>query len=180
MADTKRIITCPACDKEMTKVYIDEANCNVDICLDGCGGILFDNRELKKFDEEHENADEIFEALRGKNYEPLNKKEVRICSVCDTPMVKQGTGIKDIEIDVCNVCGAVFLDNGELEKIRKFSLKKEKHNAEQDVFINTYIDANPVITGGKIGLFAKNNFKTTPLRNTVESFVQKFLYENYN
>ena len=32
----------------MEKIFISDANINVDICLNGCGGILFDNRELEK------------------------------------------------------------------------------------------------------------------------------------
>ena len=34
-------------------------------------------------------------------------------------MVKMGAGAGNVEIDVCNTCGAKFLDNGELEKVRE-------------------------------------------------------------
>lgn len=174
MADTKRKVTCPACDKEMTKVYIKEADLNVDICLDGCGGILFNNRELEKFDEKQENANEIFEAIKGKTFEPVNEQEVRICSICDSPMVKQGSGVEGVEIDICNVCGAKFLDNGELEKIREY----EKHS-EYQAKINQHIDneasENEYIPGGQVGLFVKTHFWSTGARNAAENFVRKFL-----
>ena len=59
MADNKEIIKCPACGEDMVKVLIPDLNIYVDICLNGCGGMLFDNRELEKFDEPHENIDDI-------------------------------------------------------------------------------------------------------------------------
>ena len=49
--DTIDIIKCPACGKEMEKVFIPSEGINIDICTDGCGGIFFDNREFDKFNE---------------------------------------------------------------------------------------------------------------------------------
>ena len=175
MADTIRKITCPACDKEMTKIYMENANVNVDICLDGCGGILFNNRELEKFDELHENADKIFEAYEGKTFAKTETTEVRICSVCGSPMVKQGAGVGSIEIDVCNVCGAKFLDYGELEKIRRLQDKDYVHRAKVDSLVDAVVEENPVITGGKIGEFAQKHLKATPFRAAFENFVCNFL-----
>jgi len=174
MADTKRVVTCPACDKEMTKVYIEDTDLNIDICLDGCGGILFDNRELEKFDEKHENADEIFEAIKGKTFEPVNELEVRICTICGSSMVKQGSGVEGVDIDVCNTCGAKFLDNGELEKIREYEEQSE-YQAKINQQVEEELSENEFIPGGKIGLFAKTHFKSTGARNIVENFVRKVL-----
>ena len=175
MAGTEKIITCPACDKEMTEVFIKDLGFNVDICLDGCGGILFDNRELEKFDEKHENADEIFEVIKDKSFERVPREEVRICSVCNTPMVKQGSGSGGVEIDVCNNCGAKFLDNGELEKIRKNSDKNQAYKEEQIAKIEACILENPVNVGGKFGQFMQQNYKQTPARQAVENFVRKLI-----
>ena len=138
----------------MTKVHIEEADLNVDICLNGCGGILFNNRELEKFDDKSKNADEIFEALRGKTFVPVNENEVRICPVCNTPMVKQGSGVEGVEIDVCNVCGAKFLDNGELEKIREC----EKHS-EYQAKINHQVDKGCESEGKKGGNLCRNSWR---------------------
>ena len=174
MADTKHTIKCPACDKEMTKIYMKEQGINVDICLDGCGGILFNNRELEKCDEEHENAEEIFEAIKGKTFEPVNEHEVRICTVCDTPMVKQGSGIDGVEIDVCNVCGAKFLDNGELEKIR--TLRDSDSNQQAvNIEVENFIQDNPVLVGGRVGLFMKDHFWSPNLRNKAEDLVMRII-----
>lgn len=136
MADNKDIIMCPACGEEMKKVYIKSADCNVDICIQGCGGIFLDNRELQKFDEEHENIDEILAAYKDKNYNKVNENSQRICPYCKSVMVKHHTGKeKETEIDECYSCGAVFLDYGELEAIREqISKKADKNDALQTMF----------------------------------------------
>ena len=175
MADTKRIVTCPACDKEMTKVFMENENINVDICLDGCGGILFNNRELEKFDEQHENADKIFEAYENKTFNKTNEEEVRICTVCNSPMVKQGAGVGDIKIDICNTCGAKFLDYGELEKIRELKNNDYKHQAKVNSIVDAVVENNPVVVGGKIGDFARNHIKTTGIRYAFENFISNYL-----
>ena len=90
MADTKELLTCPACGKNMTKIYMAEQKINVDICLDGCGGILFDNRELEKVDEAHENATEILKALENKTFRPSNRAESLECPLCGAIMSKMG------------------------------------------------------------------------------------------
>ena len=53
MSDTKEIISCPACQTDMKKIYIANVDKNIDFCPN-CGGLYFDNREFKKFDEKHE------------------------------------------------------------------------------------------------------------------------------
>lgn len=119
MSDNKQTINCPACGKEMVKVFDKEKGLNIDICLNGCGGIFFDNRELEKFDVAHENADEILNAIKGKEFAKVDESDVRVCPICNIPMVKMGSGRGGVEIDVCNNCGAKFSDNGELEIVRK-------------------------------------------------------------
>ena len=118
MTDNKNTICCPACGCEMKKIYNSEAKINIDICTEGCGGIFFDNRELNKFDETHERIDEILESVKDREFRKVDESETRICPICNVPMVKMGAGVSGVEIDVCNVCGAKFLDNKELQEIR--------------------------------------------------------------
>ncbi|MBR3604799.1 MAG: zf-TFIIB domain-containing protein, partial [Candidatus Gastranaerophilales bacterium] len=42
MADNKDVLTCPACGKEMEKVFIESMQKHLDVCLKGCGGMFFD------------------------------------------------------------------------------------------------------------------------------------------
>ena len=120
MADSIEIMQCPACGKDMKKVYISHASCNIDICVNGCGGIFFDNRELKKIDENSENIDEIINELSGKTFSKVDESTTRICPCCGGQMVKNYSSIlQNIQVDECNICGGKFLDNGELFKIRE-------------------------------------------------------------
>ena len=47
-------MNCPACGNAMTEVEVK--GIQVDVCEGGCGGIWFDWLELKKVDEQHEEA----------------------------------------------------------------------------------------------------------------------------
>ena len=121
--DNTQTLTCPACGKEMKKYFLQDSNVNIDICLDGCGGIFFDNREFEKFDEKHENADEIFAILKDQKFIEVDQSKTRTCPLCDIPMVKHGSA-SEVEIDTCNICGGKFLDYGELEKIRNQKIQE--------------------------------------------------------
>ena len=119
MADNLEVIVCPACGKEMHKVFMPSAGINLDVCVDGCGGIYFDNREFKKFDENKEDITPLIEVLEGKKYTPVGESSVRECPVCGTNMVKNYASVKhEVEVDECYGCGGKFLDYKELETIR--------------------------------------------------------------
>lgn len=119
MGDTTDKINCPACGKEMAKIYLDIQKFNVDICTEGCGGIFLDNRELKKLDENHEDITPILEAIKDKTFQRTNEALKRICPVCGHTMVKNYTDyLKNIQIDECYNCGGKFFDAGELIKTR--------------------------------------------------------------
>lgn len=117
--DSTKILKCPACGEEMEKVFVTSANCNLDICTNGCGGIFFDNREYQKFDEKHESVDEIKKVLEGRTFKEVDKTFKRYCPVCGMKMLKNSTSIKgEIVIDECYSCGGKFLDYQELDAIR--------------------------------------------------------------
>ena len=140
MADSKETIICPACGKEMDKIFLADKKFNIDICLNGCGGIFFDNREFKKFDEQDESIDEIINLLRDKKFTKTNESLERKCPNCYSVMIKNATK-QDGEtiIDECYTCGAKFLDNGELEKIREeFKTEEERSKDFHNSFLNTY------------------------------------------
>ncbi len=119
MADTLDEISCPACGKKMEKIFLDIQGFNVDICLEGCGGIFLDNRELKKLDEAHEDITPILNAIKDKTFEKTDTQKVRICPACGHNMVKNYTShLKKVQIDECYNCGGKFLDNNELCALR--------------------------------------------------------------
>lgn len=119
MADSHQTLRCPACGKEMQKIFIPSQGVNIDICMDGCGGLFFDNRELQMFDEKNENIDDIIQAVENNDFKPVDESLPRYCPACGAKMVKNFASIKkEVHIDDCYACGGKFLDNGELTKIR--------------------------------------------------------------
>ena len=119
MADNFETIKCPACQKEMHKVFVPSQGINLDVCLDGCGGIYFDNREFTAFDEKHEPMEEIVDVLGKKEFTKVDGSLPRSCPVCGAKMVKNYASVKkEVQIDECYACGGKFLDYGELGKIR--------------------------------------------------------------
>ena len=169
MADSKKNLICPACGEEMVKIYDSEKNINLDICLNGCGGILFDNRELNKFDESHENADEILKLIEGREFQKIDESETRKCPVCHIPMVKMGSGTGGVQIDVCNKCGAKFLGNGELLKIREGGTVD---TTKTDELMNALYQEN---LKNVLGEYAAKPLNSSPRRQFFENLANKFL-----
>ena len=162
MKDNKMTLYCPACGKEMKKVFIQESGVNIDICVDGCGGIYFDNRELEKFDEKHENADAIFAALEGREFSVADSTQPRICPACGAQMAKVGAAGGSIEIDACYTCGGKFLDLGELQKIRNY----DNNDINFDNIIDGIFDSlhSDIVKPGK----------SSPRRQFFENLIRKY------
>lgn len=136
MADTLKKLTCPACGKEMEKVFIPSEGINLDICTQGCGGIYFDNREFDKFDEKNEDISVILEKLEDKKFTKPSENMTRVCPNCGSKMVKNNSSIlKNVEVDDCYNCGGKFLDNSELIKIRE----EYDNNEQRDEDILRYV-----------------------------------------
>lgn len=139
MSDTLQPIHCPACNKEMRKIFVPSEGINVDVCLDGCGGIFFDNREFKHFDENAENIDDILSVIDGKKFDEVDESLPRTCPVCGSKMVKNYASAKrEIQVDDCYSCGGKFLDNGELLKIRaQFETEQDRADATMKELYDT-------------------------------------------
>ena len=121
MEDTLEYIKCPACGKEMQKVLMPDAGVNLDVCLDGCGGIF----SVAKAN--GVSVEDLKKAIEGKTFEKVDESLTRVCPVCGNNMVKNNVSIKkEITIDECYNCGAKFFDNGELTKMR------EQYSTEED------------------------------------------------
>ena len=136
MADTLKQLKCPACGKDMEKVFIPSTGINIDICTDGCGGIYFDNREFDEFDEKNENISKILDKLEGKTFTKTTESMTRVCPNCGSKMVKNNSSIhQKIEVDDCYNCGGKFLDHSELIKIRE----EYENNAQRDEDILRYL-----------------------------------------
>ncbi|MCI0748675.1 MAG: zf-TFIIB domain-containing protein [Verrucomicrobia subdivision 3 bacterium] len=110
---------CPACDFSLVPITVGKLT--VDVCQGGCGGIWFDNFELKKVDDP---ADFEGAALL---HIPIDERRVvdyerrRKCPKCpDLVMMRHFfSERREVEVDHCPGCGGIWLDAGELAAIRK-------------------------------------------------------------
>jgi uncharacterized protein len=110
----------------------------VDVCDGGCGGIWFDHFELRKLDEESETTGE---ALLHIHTDPTDRPDQSKRYVCprDTDgvvMMRHFWSVKrEVTIDECPECGGIFLDAGELGRIRhEFSTESARHAAADAYF----------------------------------------------
>ena len=131
--------------------------------------------ELEKFDEKHENASEILAKVTGKEFTPVDESKYRVCPVCGAIMVKMGAAHGGVQIDVCNRCGAKFLDHGELEKIRKASDKEYRESSQYQVASEQLEKLTEAETIGSLGTFVRDYVKITNGRQLVEDFIRKFV-----
>lgn len=171
MADNLDIIKCPACENEMQKVYMPEQGVNIDVCTHGCGGIYFDNREFKQFDEAHENIDKILEVIEGKKFAQTDEVKTRLCPVCGAPMVKNHSSYKqEIQIDECYTCGGKFLDNKELIKFRaEYATEAER---SEDMIASVYSTVGIEIRNLEIKN-ELNRMRRSPLKRLFDSLIYK-------
>ena len=166
MADTRTTINCPACGTQMKKIFIPETGIHVDICLDGCGGIYFDNREFKAFDEQAELLNEVILEAESSTFNiNIDRDALRICPGCGAKMVKNPTSIKGgIIIDDCYTCGGKFLDHGELTKIRaEYATEKERSEAAIQALLSSPAGAELGISSAS----ARVNAKMAKINNSL-------------
>ncbi len=127
---------CPVCDNALSQITADDIT--VDVCQGGCGGIWFDQFELKKFDEPHEKAGGILLDIERNEGLNIDYSKCHKCPKCniDVVMMRHFFSIKrQVAVDECPQCGGFWLDAGELGKIRKqFDSEEEKRNAAKRYF----------------------------------------------
>jgi len=126
---------CPACGNKLQQMSVD--NVTVDVCKGGCGGIWFDNFEIKKFDEPHESTGEHLLEIERNVGITIDHTKKRMCPKCDdVAMMRHFFSVKkEVEVDECPGCGGFWLDCGELRKIRSlFNTEKERKKAAEEYF----------------------------------------------
>jgi len=135
---------CPACDGTLCEK--EAGGIIVDVCEGGCGGLWFDNFELRKFDEPHEAEGE---ALLDVETDPAALVDLAVrreCPVCPGIVMMRHpfSPCDEVEIDECPKCGGVWLDAGELATIRtRFSTDEQRAEAAKawlDKKVNAQLD----------------------------------------
>lgn len=143
MTDTKRALYCPACGAEMRKVFVKSANCYLDVCLDGCGGIYFDNEEFDKINQAQAEIPELVDALKDKHFMLVDTEKARMCPDCSHIMIKSfSSQNNEVEVDTCKNCGGVFLDCNELFQIRNQDINSVDLASTESDFISQLDNSN--------------------------------------
>ncbi len=132
---------CPACSNQLEAMKV--GNITVDVCQNGCGGLWFDNYELKQVDEKHEAIGEKLLHIPRNPDAKVDLKQRRACPKCDNVlMMKHFMSVKrDVEVDECGNCGGFWLDAGELGLIRdQFNTEADREKAAVSYFDETFGD----------------------------------------
>lgn len=118
---------CPACQRPLSR--LKAGTVLLDVCHDGCGGIWFDRRELEKVNREHARPDDrVVEVSRNPSVR-VDEHAARPCPRCEKITLEQklyslGSGVL---LDRCPECQGVWLDHGELDKIRETLHPRPRH-----------------------------------------------------
>ena len=130
---------CPACSNELKQMKV--ADVTVDVCEGGCGGVWFDNFELKKFDEPHEaDGEQLLNIKEAANVQVDPEKRLNCPKCGDIVMMRHFFSVKKkVMIDQCAQCGGIWLDAGELAEIRSlFNTEAERHQAAEEYFSDVF------------------------------------------
>lgn len=123
---------CPACTCELQPLAV--GGMTLDVCVAGCAGIWFDQFELKKFDEEAEEAQELLQ-LSPVVPAALDQEAKRPCPKCLTLIMMKGFSSvrRAVRLDTCPGCGGQWLDHGELAALRsEFVTDADRRQAASD------------------------------------------------
>ena len=132
---------CPACGNMLQTMTV--GGVTVDACKGGCGGVWFDNFEIKKFDEPHESAGEaLLDIERDESIVVDHSKRLKCPKCDDIVMMRHFFSVKKkVEVDECGGCAGIWLDAGELRHIRTlFKTEDERHAAAQEYFEDVFGD----------------------------------------
>ncbi|MBW2732340.1 MAG: zf-TFIIB domain-containing protein [Deltaproteobacteria bacterium] len=102
---------CPKCRREEMKPETHK-NTEIDRCP-VCKGMFFEKGELERMIITNASADTFAFSAMSDAMDEVTAH----CTRCDVPM-KAHTGLADLRVDMCDTCGGIFLDQGELATLQ--------------------------------------------------------------
>ena len=130
--ETKAQLNCPRCNTHMRREPVD--GIELDLC-DNCGGTWYDRGELEQHiaagsSAEAEDAQEQPLQEFQREADKLNTRYLK-CPICEGIMTRKNWGrMSGIILDICGPHG-LFLDSGELDKVRQFEGSGTKARADR-------------------------------------------------
>lgn len=127
-------MNCPRCTNPMSQ--ITAAGAIIDACHLGCGGLWFDQNEVKRFDEAVEDASDLLSVETDPNT-TVDLNDRVTCPACaDQVMMRHFfTTNHEVEVDECPSCAGFWLDAGELARVRAlFDTADESNTAAREHF----------------------------------------------
>lgn len=134
---------CPACEGKLSATKAGSVT--LDVCSSSCGGIWFDANELDTVDEQSEPvAFNILRALSNQKV-AVDRAKIRSCPKCEGHKL---TRVQDamrsgVDLDSCPYCHGVWLDFGELERLREFNGERAEQLATVERFRKQYESSDP-------------------------------------
>lgn len=125
---------CPRCARTMSQVHV--AGVTIDACQHGCGGLWFDQAELRRFDESCEDVGSLLTVDVDPHLSvDLNARLECPCCPSQKMMRHFFTTKHEVEVDECPSCAGFWLDAGELARIRSlFETEGDANAAAREHF----------------------------------------------
>lgn len=130
---------CPACQKDLSPLAVE--GMTVQICKSGCEGVWLDHLQLKKLEDPNCKVGQaIIDAENRGPRAGVDASKRRKCPACGIVMMRHFFSVKrEIEVDECAGCGGVWLDYGELDKIRhQYSSEFDRQKATEKAFADMF------------------------------------------
>ena len=133
-----RHIKCPVHSCNLTTVYLDIII--IDYCP-SCYGIWLDFGELEKLLNKKIERNQLFkDKLSGPVSQAEENNIIKNCPICSKALQKKKHYLSNLYIDICRICGGVWLDSGEFAVLY---LNNKKESSIQNILagvIGNYID----------------------------------------
>jgi Zn-finger nucleic acid-binding protein len=115
---------CPACNRPLTAVTI--SGVTVDVCQGGCGGTWFDQGELRSFQGAEDAGRILLEVTKRPTIRVDTNRRYRCPKCPDSVLMRHFfSPNRAVMLDECPTCAGIWLDSGELQRIRGEDDSKE-------------------------------------------------------
>ena len=127
---------CPVCSMLLETMPV--ADFAVAVCRQGCAGMWFADGTLCDVDDACEVAGECLAQLHGQGAPPRSDKRYACPCCAGITMLRHRYGpTTHVEVDTCPSCGGVWLDGGELARLRNENLTSENRTAAARAYVDS-------------------------------------------